>query len=366
MRKRKKVFLLVTIFLLVLLAGCISDSPEQKKINKQNIEQAKINAQNYIEQKYGFTAEITDAILERQHGIFGSSPRSTVLVKMQYDGKEFNVYIDGANVNIDGADDYQVELITESIESFFTELIPGECSIYLLGGDVRVSYDEIENEFDIMFSNYFDGTNFDEVLGKSRCEIVAEYVQQDFSSLGEECFSNKMFSSENIYVTFISYRSHDCMQMVGRDHSNDEKYVVYIDNDLSINNGVITKKTYEIGHFDDFYYYVPGGVPEDVTFRKIVPDDEDCWDGHGIIDGTFLTDAYSVNCDYECEVYIYYPWNELENLPTEKISMTICREKEGEKKYSADVSMFCNVGEYIVYEIPVEKDDSLYFAFMKK
>lgn len=88
--KKKKFSVLFIIFANICLFLTACDSDEQKVQNVKWEAQASRNAQAYINQKYGFSAKITDAKVDRMQGMFGSAPLSDVLVQMQYEERDLS------------------------------------------------------------------------------------------------------------------------------------------------------------------------------------------------------------------------------------------------------------------------------------
>ena len=107
----------------LLLTAC--DTKEQKALNAQREAQAALNAQEYIRQKYGFAAEVTQAKVDRRHGWISTQPLSDVLVQMQHDDRSFTVFITGEEQSSAGADNYQAEEIAQAVRETVDAEIPG-------------------------------------------------------------------------------------------------------------------------------------------------------------------------------------------------------------------------------------------------
>lgn len=310
----------------VIICAC-GDSPEQKEINKQNMARAAENAKTYVMEKYGFEADVTETILERKYGMFGSTPLTTVLVKMNFSGKDFNVYIDGADKNTDGCDDYQYDEIIAAAERLFDNAAEGFYDVEIIGGGAQyVPYDKIEFDCgDRLYSRYFDGTNLAEVLTDYNCRIYAEYINSDMTAVDDISFTDGFFDSDNsTWIYMRSFRSEDYAKAIGAYTIDDMLFYRYAGCIGSIctvtDSGEAERKSFELGKHDDFYYYVENGSPDSVTFREITPPDASSWDGRGAYQDEIASRAYAVKSDTECTVAIYYPSDKLKRDSKKTVS----------------------------------------------
>ena len=147
----------ILLFLLLCctfgLIGCGYTPEEIATINSYKT-QGERNAINYIQQKYGFIPNV--AGVENQYGEggpipdFTPMPNGSVLVTMNYNGKEFKVEITGEQESLDGADDYQKEEILIYLNDHIKENYPmvEEAAFYSFEKD------------DHFFSPLFTGDNF--------------------------------------------------------------------------------------------------------------------------------------------------------------------------------------------------------------
>lgn len=288
---------------LTALTSC-GDSEEQKELNRQYIETAKANAMNYIQDKYGFEPEITDAVQEREYGMFSSTPLSTVYVRMNCNNRNFGVYISGASKNTDGYDNYQQEDLYEYVKSF----IPEPVDIELRGGAVSTSYDDFEKECVNMYQTYFDGTNIAEMFGEKSCYIYARYIGEDFSDISADTFPEDFFANERINVTLLSYRSEDTYKPNGI--RTDTEEAVYLESYCTLNKSETVKKSYPLGQIDNMYYYAEDGLPESVSIREITPDNPENWDNE-FFTYEAASKAYSIKSGSDCTVWIYFPESDI-------------------------------------------------------
>ena len=236
---------LMLSFLLCLLSlTACDDSKEQQSINAATIEQAKTNAIAYIEKKYGFTAEVNDAILEREYQIYTSEPLSTVLVYMNYNGKSFHTYINGNGKADNGADDYQYEEILASLTECFRKKIDSVCGVELKSGYWRsVSFDDIEKDCKYLFSTFFDGENLADVINEGASDVIVKCIDADLSTLSSKKFKD-IIISKSIYCYFISFCSAEAYQkcngdkIIDAEHFNYEANVAYIKSYCRMTNAI--------------------------------------------------------------------------------------------------------------------------------
>lgn len=94
---KKSVIFLISI-IIILISGCSYSQEEQQQM-KQYESQAKENAAQYILSKYGFEAKIKDTKIQKADSgpvpDFTPPPTGNVFVKMEYNNRDFYVYITG-------------------------------------------------------------------------------------------------------------------------------------------------------------------------------------------------------------------------------------------------------------------------------
>lgn len=303
---KKIIAVLSCVLMTFSLTSCNRDSKEQKMLNAQHIETAKENARNYIMQKYGFEADIIDAELEREYGYIGSSPLTTVFVRMNHNGRNFGVYIDGTNAA-------------------------------------------------------------DVLLSAPSCSITVCYVDTDFSALQETHLFDKFCVGNQDTVSFISYRSEDALKngllKSNRLPDTGAENAVYVDCCYTLNNSGGTMQSYEIGKYDYFYYYVKDGNLSDVSFSKITPDYSYNWNGHGSSDAEITSDAFSVSSHKDCTVYIYFPTDKIKSYKDFDTDFAICRRNEEETKFSSS-PIRTTTGSYHIEDFEIKSNEDFYFVFL--
>ncbi len=365
MKKTKITTLLLCCSL--LFSAC--DSKEQKVENDKNLRQAESNAISYIENKYGFTPEIIESELERQAGLFGSSPDTTAMIKMSYNGKEFSVYIDGKDKNTEGADNYQQSEIISALTEKLTHVCENEDwyagdikSINVDGGMVQDFYPDVEWNTKNLYSEYFDGDNFAEIFKDRMCNITVDYINSDFGNLNKTNY-DFLLTNERTNLYLISYRSEKDYQErpdynVYTDFTGIKKHAIQIEESLVFEKDKVEHNEYILGKHDNFYYYVSDNAPDTVSFSPSVMPDASEYDGNGIIDGEFITPAYRINNNTNERIYIYYPLSEL----SEKSRLATCKEKDEE--IDIHISPLAeDIGDYrMVYT--QAKNSEISFAFI--
>ena len=313
---------LTTLLLSCAMLFSACDSKEQKAENEKNLRQAEKNAIAYIEEKYGFTPEVIESAIERSSGLFGGTPLTTAMIRMSYNNKDFSVYIDGETENTDGADNYQQDEIISALTEKLSEKaesakgIVGEIkSINIDGGKTHNFFNEAEWNTGNLYSEYFDGENFAEVFANNACNITADYVDADLISL-DRSFYNFLLDNERVNLYMISYRSEKDYEErpdynVFTDFTGIKRHAIQIEESLVFGKDGAEHNEYVLGKHDDFYYYVSDNTPDTVNFTPAKMPDASEFDGNGIIDGQFVTPAYSIASSVDERIYIYYPLSEL-------------------------------------------------------
>jgi len=185
------------------LAGCYSS--EEREQAKTYEKQGKINAVNYIEEKYGFEAEVVDAVCEKL-GEFDPSPSETVFVTMEWKNKTFLVQIDGDSENTEGVDNYQYEEIVAALEEELEDETGMSSEEVIVVYGVRGEYNSIESNKNGMVATYFDGDNLKEILtgGYSKSAAVVSYINQEIESIDVNAVKEAIGVEELLFVDYDS------------------------------------------------------------------------------------------------------------------------------------------------------------------
>ncbi|MBQ4283126.1 MAG: hypothetical protein IJB96_04275 [Lachnospira sp.] len=378
MQVKKIITICLIALMMCLLSGCTGcgDSPEQKAINKDNIARAKENAINYVKEKYNISAEVSDAILDRNYGLFSSTPTSKVLVKMKYDDRNFNVYIDGESPNTNGYDDYQKDSISDAVKSIVAKQLPGVERVIIDGGKMNnIEYSDIRECCDVLYDKYYDGTNLKEVLSDNNYNVYVAFVDKSLSNVSNEDFPELLWDDDDRYevtLNLISYRDRDTYKQC-YEYSVEAEYAVYIEEYCELYG---TKKKeyeeYKLNQCGDLYYYVEDDKEDDVEVSKLIKViNASDWKGHGADDATVSSDAYSICASKDTGksgVHIFFPISKIKNFSEKDTEYAYCEYSKDKYNYSSGSVKNSIIGEYVHREcLPADKSagESYYFVFLK-
>ncbi|GEM_PF-4014549 len=353
--------LVLTAFLIVFCIGYSivsrirQEKAEQQQQTLQWTAQACRNAQNYISEKYGFQAEIISTEQDWISGMFGRQMQSDILVRMQYQDTVFDVGINGRTSNTDGFDSYQTEDILNFIRSESEKAVPGVYDIILNQGEF--AFERLESP--ALFSTYFDGANAPELLAKSK--IIVRYIQKDLSVM-----KNYLNFRRFQHILFISYRSEETLQDCpvkplyrGGGFGAYDGDAVYFNHTYEFLNREEYDYQYEIGQYQNIYYYVPDGSPQDVTVSEIEPDPISSWKLH--YRAEFASKAWKIQTAEETNIYIFIPESEVS--VSDGIHRAVRRNDEFSERYirsgkNADDS-------YYTEYFHLYPDEEFYFLYLK-
>lgn len=371
-KKMKFSVLLIAIASIYLfLTAC--DSEDQKEQNAKWETQASKNAQAYINQKYGFSAEITDAKVDRAQGMFGSTPLSDVLVQMQYEERNFTVLITGKEESTDGCDTYQVPEIKQALFETINGKIDG---LQVL--DIYPKFKSERKMEEPLYGAYFDGSNLAELLEDGVNSFEAFYVQTDFSD--EKDF--EWLNDYGISAKFVSCREDEILKGNEQTRNITAPHPIYCDNSRTLSylhdepKMQTTYLAYELHKYGDFYYYVnnqynydKGELSKELPyFTEVKQLNSSLFNGYGAMDASVISKSYSVYADSPMYVHVYYPRSKLD---TDKDLQkywddfdygSITEDKDGTVKYAARPITI--VGDYVYECLEVQEDNLTTFVFL--
>ena len=370
--KNQKLSKLLPVLALLCLFLTACDSEEQKAQNAEWEAQASENAQAYITQKYGFHAEVTDAKVDRQQGMFGTTPLSDVFVQMQYKGHDFTVFITGKEESTDGCDTYQAPEIKQSLFETINSSIDG---LQVL--DVYPKFKSSRSMDEPLYSTYFTGSNLAELLEDGVSSFEAFYVQTDLSD--ENNFA--WLDSYKTNAKFVSCRDCEILNEDELTRSWAAPHPVYCDNSRTMTFKYDELKmqsyynAYEMHKYGDFCYYMNneykyemGEPSEDMPhITEIDAPDPSLFNGWGALNADVISKAYTVSSDSPIYVHIYYP---ISKLDTDKDVQTYwdnfdfasIRDEERSPKYRADPITI--VGDYVYERFYIKDDDPVTFLLL--
>lgn len=351
MGKRKVVYWILLALIMVTVTGCgytLEEKREMKRYEKQGRE----NAKNYIREKYGIDAKITEINCEKYSSSpvpdFFPSPTGNVFVKMKYKGADFLVAISGQKKNTDGLDNYQFQEIATAfaqemynITGFHAE------SAYVCYGE----YGTVKDEKNGMIHTFYDGENLAEVLQKESARAVVSYANQDVEQIPVSQISQKT-GVDTILLT--DYESREAYQTVRCPYYNLAGWPIEngIENQLYLMNGYRV-----VGAGEDTYVKCEKKIQDDIILitenpkdqiilEKTSLDSQENWNGNGFIDAKQVASAYTFDTNSE-KVYVYFPVEKLDTKEVKEAQLVKQYQYKGETCYDNIISKVTDDGKYI-------------------
>lgn len=351
MGKRKAVYWILLALIVVTVTGCgytLEEKREMKRYEKQGRE----NAKNYIREKYGIDAKITEINCEKYSSSpvpdFFPSPTGNVFVKMEYKGAEFLVAISGQKKNTDGLDNYQFqEIATAFAQEMYNITGLHAESAYVCYGE----YGTVKDEKNGMIHTFYDGENLAEVLQKESARAVVSYANQDVEQIPVSQISQKT-GVDTILLT--DYESREAYQTVRCPYYNLAGWPIEngIENQLYLMNGYRV-----VGAGEDTYVKCEKKIQDDIILitenpkdqiilEKTSLDSQENWNGNGFIDAKQVTSAYTFDTNSE-KVYVYFPVEKLDTKEVKEAQLVKQYQYKGETCYDNIISKVTDDGKYI-------------------
>lgn len=351
MGKRKAVYWILLALIVVTVTGCgytLEEKREMKRYEKQGRE----NAKNYIREKYGIDAKITEINCEKYSSSpvpdFFPSPTGNVFVKMEYKGAEFLVAISGQKKNTDGLDNYQFqEIATAFAQEMYNITGLHAESAYVCYGE----YGTVKDEKNGMIHTFYDGENLAEVLQKESARAVVSYANQDVEQIPVSQISQKT-GVDTILLT--DYESREAYQAVGCPYYNLAGWPIEngIENQLYLMNGYRV-----VGAGEDTYVKCEKKIQDDIILitenpkdqiilEKTSLDSQENWNGNGFIDAKQVASAYAFDTNSE-KVYVYFPVEKLDTKEVKEAQLVKQYQYKGETCYDNIISKVTDDGKYI-------------------
>lgn len=362
--------LICSAVLICLTVSC--DTKEEKERTKRYLKQAKENAAEYVLEKYGVEAKVMDAEIERIDGLFGSDPGSKAYISMYYDDKDFTVYISGDEETTDGRDNYQQEEIEAAVLEDIKDSVSGV-------PDKTVIYNHNSTEGQhLLCSEYFDGDNLSDILNEDITCVIAEYTDgTDLSAVTSAELPD--YISEAGRCVFVSYNTKDVYEKLGEERYGEffgtvedviYKLGAYIDTAYTLIYDEENNYTINKGKVGELSYAVSGNAdPSAVSLEKTSPASPSNWDGKGIVDGHFVSDAYSVTymgAESDGDVYVYFPKSKVSYNEIKAPLLAEANKYNGKWQYQISNSVY-ETGDYYtvkVWSVLHSKDQDYYFALI--
>lgn len=351
MGKRKAVYWLFLALIMVTVTGCgytLEEKREMKRYEKQGRE----NAKNYIREKYGIDAKITEINCEKYSSSpvpdFLPSPTGNVFVKMKYKGADFLVAISGQKKNTDGLDNYQFqEIATAFAQEMYNITGLHAESAYVCYGE----YGTVKDEKNGMIHTFYDGENLAEVLQKESARAVVSYANQDVEQIPVSQISQKT-GVDTILLT--DYESREAYQTVRCPYYNLAGWPIEngIENQLYLINGYRV-----VGAGEDTYVKCEKKIQDDIILitenpkdqiilEKTSLDSQENWNGNGFIDAKQVASAYTFDTNSE-KVYAYFPVEKLDTKEVKEAQLVKQYQYKGETCYDNIISKVTDDGKYI-------------------
>ena len=351
MGKRKAVYWILLALIVVTVTGCgytLEEKREMKRYEKQGRE----NAKNYIREKYGIDAKITEINCEKYSSSpvpdFFPSPTGNVFVKMKYKGADFLVAISGQKKNTDGLDNYQFqEIATAFAQEMYNITGLHAESAYVCYGE----YGTVKDEKNGMIHTFYDGENLAEVLQKESARAVVSYANQDVEQIPVSQISQKT-GVDTILLT--DYESREAYQTVRCPYYNLAGWPIEngIENQLYLINGYRV-----VGAGEDTYVKCEKKIQDDIILitenpkdqiilEKTSLDSQENWNGNGFIDAKQVASAYTFDTNSE-KVYAYFPVEKLDTKEVKEAQLVKQYQYKGETCYDNIISKVTDDGKYI-------------------
>ena len=351
MGKRKAVYWIFLALIMVTVTGCgytLEEKREMKRYEKQGRE----NAKNYIREKYGIDAKITEINCEKYSSSpvpdFFPSPTGNVFVKMKYKGADFLVAISGQKKNTDGLDNYQFqEIATAFAQEMYNITGLHAESAYVCYGE----YGTVKDEKNGMIHTFYDGENLAEVLQKESARAVVSYANQDVEQIPVSQISQKT-GVDTILLT--DYESREAYQTVRCPYYNLAGWPIEngIENQLYLMNGYRV-----VGAGEDTYVKCKKKIQDDIILitenpkdqiilEKTSLDSQENWNGNGFIDAKQVASAYAFDTNSE-KVYVYFPVEKLDTKEVKEAQLVKQYQYKGETCYDNIISKVTDDGKYI-------------------
>lgn len=351
MGKRKAVYWILLALIMVTVTGCgytLEEKREMKRYEKQGRE----NAKNYIREKYGIDAKITEINCEKYSSSpvpdFFPSPTGNVFVKMKYKGADFLVAISGQKKNTDGLDNYQFqEIATAFAQEMYNITGLHAESAYVCYGE----YGTVKDEKNGMIPTFYDGENLAEVLQKESARAVVSYANQDVEQIPASQISQKT-GVDTILLT--DYESREAYQTVRCPYYNLAGWPIEngIENQLYLMNGYRV-----VGAGEDTYVKCEKKIQDDIILitenpkdqiilEKTSLDSQENWNGNGFIDAKQVANAYTFDTNSE-KVYVYFPVEKLDTKEVKEAQLVKQYQYKGETCYDNIISKVTDDGKYI-------------------
>ena len=366
--KTDKLLMCGLILMLIFLTGC-GYSKEEKRDMKRFEKQGKKNAREYIEEKYGFKAEVEDVTCDKINPgpipDLWPGPNGNVRVTMEYKGRDFHVYIAGDKETTEGVDNYQMDEIMEDFEALLEDVSGYEAEEMALcyGRFLDMDY---KPEGNGMISTYYNGENLDEVLHEDNFRLFCAYIDEDLSHMdevpeefGDGCY---LFVSYNSKEDYKKCKDESYYNLLGTPIQGDvDKNELFIREYYSLERDEEEYVVNEILEYDGFYYTVEDG--DEVYFEEADIDNPDNWNGRGYLAAEQAMEAYRINTDAD-KIRLYIPVDRIDGNGEHGWGIALQYYAEGETHYKRALTSTIGGEEYLVATIYMRDYEDLIFTVL--
>lgn len=354
----------------------------EKEVYKKELAEAASQAVQYVRDKYGIEPELVDIPEDSWYERNNSNPSVESVIPMKANGKEFYVI---SRVNgIERGDNYQWNEIEAAIASEIEKIVPSGETIDIY------AYNKFSNNslfrFKYVFSEYYDGTNIEELLKNSGGNVEIVFPNVDNIDIKASGLCEKLRGWGLTYKLTVfdsTERSKEFAEKLRR--LNEDRnyrlwsdfgnyaplyiiYAPYIIKSYYYNEDKGGEKTisYDLQSFDDFKYgYFPTHLD---NYKGSVSVGISCGESGEMVN--WLTkyfnegDAVSKPLSKEYilengygEVLVYYPLEKFEGMDINKVGLMWCAMRSGVLN-NRDMVRAEICGDYAVFLISVPDDMS--------
>lgn len=351
--------IIIGLFLLMPVAFAACYSKEERALVREYKKQAKINAVDYVKDKYGFTATVKSASVQKGGSWFDALdpfPTQVVFVTMEYKDKEFVVKILGDSATTQGFDNYQQEEILKALKEELDTLI-GVVSedVFVVYGE-EVSSEVGESGRNGLVAQYFDGKNLKEIFTGNHVptDVTVSYINQEIENFEVERIIEQTGINQFLFIDYDSKDNYDTIV------ESMESQILVTHQNLPYINKYLDVRSWETKYVScekktvDGILFVTEYPEETVTVEKKTGFS----DNFSKKDTKLVSDVYSL----DTESYIVFVFMPVEQLVLERNDRPrIVVQEAGEEEYTS--TFFTDDGKYVGVEIYMgEHEDAVEFA----
>jgi len=321
---KRNILMGITCFSLFSFIGC-GYTDEEKQEMKEYAEQGKSNALNYIKEKYGFDATVTEVKNDKFTSFLpelSPDPTGDVFVTMEYNEKSFMVFVSGEEETTEGLDNYQLEEISSALQEKLYDItgLPIE-ELFVCYGE----FETMKNNLNGMINTYFDGENLSEIMEEEAEAAAVSYINQDVSAIDMDVVAEQTGILEYLFVDYTNKEQYASIKSPYYNIAGSP-----IDSDVEDNmhciNGYRVTSVIEDAYVEykktiiDDIILITENPEAEVSIEKTTIDDASQWNGKGFINAKQIFDAYALHTDAS-KVYVFIPMDKFYTEGMKQVSM---------------------------------------------